>query len=100
MSDTYDAVYNCYLRDPQKFWAKTAGAVHWNKKWERVLDDSRPPCYRSFPGGLLNTCYNGLGRADRHHSPVTLPHGHRVRPAQCQSAAITPNGSDEGTSIM
>jgi propionyl-CoA synthetase len=36
-----------------------------------VLDDSRPPFYRWFPGGLLNTCYNALdrhvesGRADQ-----------------------------------
>ncbi len=24
-----------------------------------VLDDARPPFYRSFPGALLNTCYKG-----------------------------------------
>jgi hypothetical protein len=23
-----------------------AEAVHWEKKWDRVLDDSRPPFYR------------------------------------------------------
>jgi propionyl-CoA synthetase len=48
-----------------------------------VLDDSRPPFYRWFPGGLLNTCYNALdrhvenGRADQpaliYDSPVTGP---------------------------
>jgi hypothetical protein len=51
----------------------------------------RAPFYHSFPGGLLNTCYNALGRADRHDSPVTLPHSHRVEPAQYTSI-------DEGTS--
>ena len=81
MRDTYDAVYTRWLNDPEKFWAEAAEAVHWDKKWDRVLDDSRPPFYRWFPGGLLNTCYNALdrhvenGRADQpaliYDSPVT-----------------------------
>ena len=81
MNNTYDAVYSRWLNDPQKFWAEAAEAVHWYKKWEKILDDSRPPFYRWFPGGLLNTCYNALdrhvesGRADQpaliYDSPVT-----------------------------
>ena len=62
MSNTYDAVYTRWLNDPKNFWAEAAEAVHWHKKWDRVLDDSRPPFYRWFPGGLLNTCYNALDR--------------------------------------
>ena len=71
MKDTYDAVYTRWLNDPENFWAEAAEKVHWDKKWDRVLDDSRPPFYRWFPGGLLNTCYNALdrhvesGRADQ-----------------------------------
>ena len=49
MSDTYDAVYTRWLNDPENFWAEAAEAVHWDKKWDRVLDDSRPPFYRWFP---------------------------------------------------
>ena len=81
MTDSYDAVYTRWLNDPENFWAEAAEAVHWDKKWDRVLDDSRPPFYRWFPGGLLNTCYNALdrhvetGRADQpaliYDSPVT-----------------------------
>jgi propionyl-CoA synthetase len=81
MQDTYDAVYRRWLNDPQNFWAEAAEAVHWNKKWDRLLDDSRPPFYRWFSGGLLNTCYNALdrhvesGRANQpaliYDSPVT-----------------------------
>jgi len=81
MTDSYDAVYTRWLNDPENFWAETAEAVHWDKKWDKVLDDSRPPFYRWFPGGLLNTCYNALdrhvesGRADQpaliYDSPVT-----------------------------
>jgi propionyl-CoA synthetase len=81
MTDSYDAVYARWLNDPENFWAEAAEAVHWEKKWETVLDESRPPFYRWFPGGLLNTCYNALdrhvesGRADQpaliYDSPVT-----------------------------
>ena len=62
MQDTYDAVYTRWLNDPENFWAEAAEAVHWDKKWDRVLDDSRPPFYKWFPGGLVNTCYNALDR--------------------------------------
>ena len=81
MRDIYDAIYNRWLNDPEDFWAEAAEAVHWDKKWDRVLDDSRPPFYRWFPGGSINTCYNALdrhvesGRADQpaliYDSPVT-----------------------------
>ena len=81
MTRSYDAVYTRWLNDPENFWAEAAEAVHWEKKWDRVLEDSRPPFYRWFPGGLLNTCYNALdrhvesGRAEQpaliYDSPVT-----------------------------
>ncbi len=60
------------LADPEGFWAEAAEALHWERKWERVLDDSRKPFYRWFSGGRLNTCYNAL---DRH---VDAGHGERV----------------------
>ena len=69
------------IRDPKAFWAEAAAAIHWYKKWDKVLDDSRAPFYRWFSGGELNTCYNALdlhvetGRADQaaliYDSPVT-----------------------------
>ena len=69
------------IRDPKAFWAEAAAAIHWYKKWDTVLDDSRAPFYRWFSGGELNTCYNALdlhvetGRADQaaliYDSPVT-----------------------------
>jgi len=55
--------------------------VDWYRPWDRVLDGSRPPFYRWFPGGVLNTCHNALdrhvetGKGDRialiYDSPVT-----------------------------
>jgi len=69
------------LRDPQGFWATAAEAVHWDRGWDQVLDESRAPLYRWFTGGMLNTCYNALdvhierGRAKQraliYDSPVT-----------------------------
>jgi Acetyl-coenzyme A synthetase N-terminus len=38
--------FNRSLKDPAGFWGEAADSVHWYKKWDRVLDDSRPPFYR------------------------------------------------------
>ncbi|MGB9242891.1 MAG: propionyl-CoA synthetase [Candidatus Acidiferrales bacterium] len=75
------AAFDRSIRDPKAFWAEAAAAIHWYKKWDKVLDDSRAPFYRWFSGGELNTCYNALdlhvetGRADQaaliYDSPVT-----------------------------
>jgi propionyl-CoA synthetase len=74
-------VYRQWVQDPEGFWANAGQAVHWYREWERVLDRSRAPFYRWFPGALVNTCYNALdwhvehGRADQpaliYDSPVT-----------------------------
>lgn len=48
--------------DPVAFWDEQAKAIHWDKPWDRVLDDSDAPFYRWFKGGRLNTCYNALDR--------------------------------------
>jgi propionyl-CoA synthetase len=60
MPSIHRALHQRSLRDPQGFWAVAAEAIHWDRPWERVLDDSRAPLYRWFTGGLLNTCYNAL----------------------------------------
>ena len=81
MSVRYADVYARSLSDPESFWGEAAEAVHWTKRWDRVLDDSNPPSYRWFTGGELNTCYNALdvhadgGRGEQpaliYDSPVT-----------------------------
>lgn len=58
----FDEVQARSLSDPEGFWGEAARALHWEKPWDRVLDDSNPPLYRWFPGGVLNTCYNALDR--------------------------------------
>ncbi len=74
-------IYRRSLDEPEAFWAEAATLIDWSEPWERVLDDSRPPFYRWFTGGRMNTCWNALdrhvemGRADHlaliYDSPVT-----------------------------
>jgi propionyl-CoA synthetase len=78
---SYNEEYYRSIRDPDSFWGAAAEEVTWIKKWDRVLDDSRPPFYRWFSGAVVNTCYNALdvhveaGNGDRialiYDSPVT-----------------------------
>jgi propionyl-CoA synthetase len=81
MNYGFSEVYLRALKDPEGFWAEAAEAIHWERRWDTVLDASNPPFYRWFRGGVLNTCYNALdlhidsGRADQaaliYDSPVT-----------------------------
>src|SRR5215469_2603767 len=68
----YAETYRRSLERPSAFWAEAAEAIEWEKRWDKVLDDSRPPFYRWFAGGRLNTCWNAL---DRH---VAASRGERV----------------------
>jgi propionyl-CoA synthetase len=68
----YAETYRRSLAEPEAFWAEAAEAIDWERRWDRVLDDSRPPFYRWFAGARLNTCWNAL---DRH---VAAGHGERL----------------------
>lgn len=77
----YDEVYHRSITDKEGFWGDAARQIDWIKPADKVLDDSNPPIYRWFRGGVLNTCYNAVdrhvenGRADQtaiiYDSPVT-----------------------------
>ncbi|HEY0930804.1 MAG TPA: propionyl-CoA synthetase [Gemmatimonas sp.] len=58
----YDVAYQQALTDPSAFWAEAASALHWDRPWDRVLDDRAAPLYRWFEGGMLNTCFNAIDR--------------------------------------
>ncbi len=62
MPGRFETVYARSLSSPQEFWAEAAERVHWFRRWDRVLDDSRAPLYRWFAGALVNTCYNAVDR--------------------------------------
>jgi len=77
----FDAIHARSLADPEGFWGEAATDLTWTRPYARVLDASRPPFYRWFPGGGLNICFNALdrhvaaGRGEQvaliHDSPVT-----------------------------
>jgi len=77
----YQEIYNRSIQDPNGFWGDAAQDIVFTKKWDKVLDDSRPPFYKWFSGAELNTCYNAIdihveqGRGDQlaiiYDSPVS-----------------------------
>ncbi len=81
MTRKLDEVVAASLSDREGFWAEVADAVHWDERWETVLDSTNAPIFRWFSGGKLNTCYNavdvhvGEGRGKQaaliYDSPVT-----------------------------
>ena len=80
----YAETYQRSLADPEGFWGEQAGLIDWIHKPTVVLDRSRPPFFRWYTDGTLNTCYNALDRhvvngyGDRtalvYDSPVTGSH--------------------------
>src|SRR4051794_5396500 len=81
---TYEAEFKRSLADPEGYWREAAAAVDWvTPPGERILDDSRPPFYRWFPGASLNTCHNAV---DRH-----------VEGGRAQQAAIVYDSPVTGT---
>jgi len=81
MASIHPDLHERSLRDPEGFWGIAAEAIHWDRRWDKVLDESRAPLCRWFSGGALNTCYNALDvhiergrgkqRALIYDSPVT-----------------------------
>ena len=63
-------LFDAAKKDRLKFWADQAEALHWDKKWDQVLD-WQSPFAKWFVGGKLNASYNCLdrhvveGRGDR-----------------------------------
>ncbi|MDP2919275.1 MAG: AMP-binding protein [Dehalococcoidia bacterium] len=60
--DAYNEIYLRSIRDPVGFWGPIAEQFHWYRKWDKVLDDSKPPFFKWFTGGLTNLCYNAVDR--------------------------------------
>ena len=50
---------------PEQFpdcFAEYAEMLTWDKKWDEILDTSKPPFFRWFVGGKLNACVNCVDR--------------------------------------
>ena len=61
-TNAYRDAHRRALEDPEGFWGEQAAALHWERRWDKVLDAGRAPFYRWFGGGRINTCYNALDR--------------------------------------
>ena len=81
MGSVYDEEYRRSIADPRGFWQQAATLVDWTVEPTVILDDTRPPFYRWFADGELNTSANAL---DRH---VAAGHGDRV--ALIHDSAVT-----------
>ena len=59
--EEYEDLYKESIADPDKFWGRIAGELHWFKKWDKVLDWNLPWA-KWFVGGQINLSYNCLDR--------------------------------------
>lgn len=81
-NSVYSDEYLRSIEDPEEFWGEVgANMVHWDKPFEKVMDNSNPPFTKWYVGGYLNACYNAIDRhvlagkgskvAIIHDSPLT-----------------------------
>lgn len=82
-NSVYSDEYMKSLEEPEEFWGEIAAPpmIHWDKPYEKVLDNSNSPFTKWFVGGYLNACYNCVdrhvlaGNGDKvaiiHDSPLT-----------------------------
>ena len=49
----YQEAFQESIENPESFWGKAAEEIVWEKKWDRVLDDSKSPFTKWFPGGRI-----------------------------------------------
>lgn len=59
--EDYERLYKEAEKDPEGFWGRIAGELHWFRKWDRVLEWN-PPFAKWFVGGEMNISYNCLDR--------------------------------------
>ncbi|RTR34422.1 propionyl-CoA synthetase [Shewanella atlantica] len=60
--ELHHQIHRNSLTEPDSFWANAAEELDWDRRWDRVLDDSKAPMYSWFAGAELNTCYNAVDR--------------------------------------
>jgi acetyl-CoA synthetase len=57
----YERLWQAAQDSPEAFWGRQAEALHWFRKWDRVLVWNEPHA-QWFVGGKINACYNCLDR--------------------------------------
>jgi propionyl-CoA synthetase len=81
MVGEYEQAYSEAVENPEAFWGRAAENIPWYREYDRVLNRDRPPFFRWFEGGSVNSCYAALdvhcekGHGDQvaliYDSPVT-----------------------------
>ncbi|MCI2413383.1 MAG: acetate--CoA ligase, partial [Cuniculiplasma sp.] len=59
---SFEKTYRDSIDHPDEFWSKAATILDWDRRWDRVLDESNPPFYKWFVNGKLNVSYNAVDR--------------------------------------
>jgi len=78
---SYKELYRESIEKPDSFWGRVAEEIVWDRKWDKVLDDSKKPFYRWFTGGRLNTCFNAVD--------VHVQQGRGSQPALIYDSPVT-----------
>ena len=60
--EAYREEYERSMADPEAYWEEVAGELHWFKRWDKVLDESKKPFFQWFAGGRTNMAYNCIDR--------------------------------------
>ncbi|CAG0916767.1 unnamed protein product, partial [Notodromas monacha] len=73
LSKDYELECKEAWNNPEEYWGRAGSKyVTWFKPWDKVLDNSKEPFTKWFPGGQLNVCYNCV---DKH---VEEGHGEQI----------------------
>jgi acetyl-CoA synthetase len=59
--EAYEAMYRRSVEEPEAFWGEAADALHWFRRWDRVLEWNFPWA-KWFVGGQTNLAYNCIDR--------------------------------------
>ncbi|HKP85159.1 MAG TPA: acetate--CoA ligase [Blastocatellia bacterium] len=59
--EDYERISREAEADPEKFWGRIAGELHWFRHWDKVLEWDAPWA-KWFVGGQINLSYNCLDR--------------------------------------
>lgn len=59
---SFEKTYRDSIDHPDEFWSKAATILDWDRRWDRVLDESNPPFYKWFVNGKMNVSYNAVDR--------------------------------------
>lgn len=62
MAQGYAEFHRRSIEDRDSFWSEQARLIDWQRPFDNVLDYSRPPFARWFPGGTTNLCHNAVDR--------------------------------------